>query len=171
MDFNPGLFCDEENTRDFALTVSQRTKMIDMSMCLNSCQIPGHAMAVLLLAFAVNKKKWLSTLGVYNRDRLQGQDRARLLQIISKTHATGLTVNLDFTDPALLSAFHKNTSIVRLFTYNYGLHLTEAITNGLVFGILRRTVAGFDERPRRLKLIDADAWESLHQGEVTQIAL
>jgi hypothetical protein len=128
LDGNPGLLNDAVNTQDFAMALSRSTMMM-IDLNVSFCQMPGHALAALFQASAVNKT--LSTLNVYDRDRLQvGQDRDRQLEIIPQTKLNVLHVNLDFTDTTVLSA--------GLFHFNNDLHRPEAITNGPVLRILRR---------------------------------
>jgi hypothetical protein len=134
-DSNPGMFDDVINSRLFFNTL-RNTTVKDLSF--KFCRLPGQAVVSLFQAAATNKK--LQDLYVYDNEQLEGDDLTSLLEFIPKMeNLLRLSINLDFTNPAVLSAFHLNTSIHYLFDEN-----DEQIDDG------RGPVADIGERNTRL---------------------
>jgi hypothetical protein len=147
---NPGLFDDQENTRRFASTIHNTAVK---KLYMNCCRMPRDTMTSLFGAVAAHKD--LLYFRAYDHVRLEGQDVERLLKLIPNiSNIFHLSVNLDFTHPSVLAAFHRNTSIQHLSVYT--VHIKKRITNGAVFASLdrnRRLAKGnmlLDSEPRQV---------------------
>jgi hypothetical protein len=92
---------------------------------------------IALFQTAVVRKKLLG-LCVYDSVRLNGVDLERLVEMIPTIRIIfTLSINLDFTDQAVLSAFRLNTSIEYLDSEAY------TIVDGHALGILKRPIDGW----------------------------
>jgi Ran GTPase-activating protein (RanGAP) involved in mRNA processing and transport len=131
LDSNPGMFENEERTALLVNALQQKSEL--NCLRLNSCRLPGYAVVALLQALVVNKAPLLQ-LFAYDRDvQLQGQDLERLLETIPMIKLRSLSMNLDFTNKAVLSSFCSNTSIEYLYDEN-----SDEIAAGPVVRIMER---------------------------------
>jgi hypothetical protein len=130
LDGNPGLLENEDNTRRFSTALFGATPVT--LMYLNFCQASAPAITALLHAAAVGKK--VNSLYAYDHVQLQaGQDLERLLENIPTVKISCLRINVDFTDESVISSFHSNTIIQRLYGEN-----GDEIHDGPVADIMKR---------------------------------
>jgi hypothetical protein len=124
---NRGVFDDEENTRDFSSALSKTTKLLVLGMSF--CRSPIQALDLILGAVA--KSSTLVTLGAWETVSLQP-----VLESIPKLQSVRhLIVNLDFLDAAVLSYFHRNTSVHFVYA---GARRNVKISTGPISIILER---------------------------------
>jgi hypothetical protein len=132
LDSNAGLFHDEVNVGLFCDTL-RNTKLEWLH--INFCQLPLHAIMALFQVFVVDDNANTSAsmpptttttttlqlldLFVYDRVQLKGQDLEHLLNVIPQMRKIrSLSVNLNFKDAAVMSAFHRSPCIRYLFDEN-----------------------------------------------------
>jgi hypothetical protein len=122
LDRNCRLFDNDENTQLFCGALRNSGVKV---LSLHFCHVPLCVLTSLFQEGTVtanslnnndNNTPTLQELRIWDHNRRQGKDLDDLLIVIPAITVPCLYINLDFENEAVVSAFHKNASILHLYT-------------------------------------------------------